>query len=104
MQQSGLPTGALYGSRLAFGRLVYYNRLLHLPYLEGVYAGGSLEVGKVGGSLVPGSQYGTLTSASAFLGLDSLIGPIYLAGGLASNGTSSFYFFLGRPWGIAGQP
>jgi NTE family protein len=102
LQQSGLPTGALYGRRLAFGRLVYYNRLLHLPYLEGVYAGGSLEVGKVGGSLVPGSQYGTLTSVSAFLGLDSLIGPIYLAGGLASNGTSSFYFFLGRPWGIAG--
>jgi NTE family protein len=104
LQQSGLPTGALYGRRLAFGRLVYYNRLLHLPYLEGVYLGGSLEVGKVGGSLVPGSQYGTLTSVSAFLGLDSLIGPVYLAGGLASNGTSSFYFFLGRPWGIAGQP
>jgi NTE family protein len=104
LQQSGLPTGALYGRRLAFGRLVYYNRLLHLPYLEGVYVGGSLEVGKMGGSLVPASQYGTLTSVSAFLGLDSLIGPVYLAGGLASNGTSSFYFFLGRPWGIGGQP
>ena len=104
LQQSGLPTGALYGRRLSFGRLVYYNRLLHLPYLEGVYAGGSLEVGNVGGPLVPGSPTGTLTSVSAFLGLDSLIGPVYLAGGLTSNGTSSFYFFLGRPWGLGGQP
>jgi NTE family protein len=104
LQQSGLPTGALYGRRLSFGRLMYYNRLLHLPYLEGVYAGGSLEVGKVGGPLIPGSPTGTLTSVSAFLGLDSLIGPLYLAGGLASNGSSSFYFFLGRPWGFAGRP
>jgi len=35
LQQSGLPTGALYGGNIAFGRLVYYNRLLHLPFLEG---------------------------------------------------------------------
>ncbi len=103
LQQSGLPTGALYGGTIAFGRLVYYNRLLHLPYLEGVYAGGSLEVGRVGDALVPGSP-GTLSSASLFLGLDSLIGPIYLGGGFASNGSSSFYFFLGRPWGLGGQP
>jgi NTE family protein len=103
LQQSGLPTGALYGGTIAFGRLVYYNRLLHLPYLEGVYVGGSLEAGRVGDALVPGSP-GTLSSASLFLGLDSLIGPIYLAGGLASNGSSSFYFYLGRPWGFGGQP
>jgi NTE family protein len=46
---------------------------------------------------VPGSPTGTLKSVSAFFGLDSLIGPIYLAAGLAADGTSSFYFFLGRP-------
>ena len=97
LQQSGLPTGALYGGNIAFGRLVYYNRLLHLPFLEGVYAGGSLEVGKVGDPFVPGSPTGTLSSASAFFGLDSLIGPVYLGAGVASNGSSSFYFFLGRP-------
>ena len=96
LQQSGLPTGALYGGNIAFGRLVYYNRLLHLPFLEGVYVGGSLEVGRVGDPFVPGSP-GTLSSASAFFGLDSLIGPIYLGAGVASNGSSSFYFFLGRP-------
>jgi NTE family protein len=97
LQQSGYPTGALYGRRLSFGRVVYYNRLLHLPLLEGLYVGGSLEVGKVSEPLVPGSPTGTLKSVSAFFGLDSLIGPIYLAAGLAADGTSSFYFFLGRP-------
>lgn len=96
LQQSGLPTGALYGGTIAFGRLVYYNRLLQLPFLEGVYVGGSLEVGRVGDAFVPGSP-GTLSSGSLFLGLDSPIGPVYLGAGLASNGSSSFYFFLGRP-------
>jgi NTE family protein len=97
LQQSGYPTGSLYGRKISFGRLVYYNRLLHLPYLEGMYLGGSVEVGKVSEPLVPGSPTGTLTSVSAFFGLDSLIGPIYLGAGLAADGTSSFYFFLGRP-------
>jgi NTE family protein len=104
LRLSGLPTGALYGGNLAFGRLVYYNRLLHLPYLEGLYVGGSVEVGRVGAPLVPGSVTGTLSAGSLFFGLDSLIGPIYLAGGLASNGSSSFYFFLGRPWGPNNAP
>jgi NTE family protein len=98
LHQSGYPTGALYGRSIQFGRLVYYNRLLHLPYLEGVYLGGSLEVGKVSDPLVPGSPTGTLTSGSAFFGLDSLIGPVYLAAGLASGGVSSLYFYLGRPY------
>jgi len=75
----------------------HHNRLLHLPFLEGVYVGGSLEVGKVGDPFVPGSPTGTLSSVSAFFGFDSLIGPMYLGAGVASNGSSSFYFFLGRP-------
>ena len=96
LQQSGLPTGALYGGSIAFGRLVYFNRLAQFPFLDGVYVGGSLEVGRVGDALVPGSP-GTLSSASLFFGLDSLVGPVYLGAGVASNGSSSFYFFLGRP-------
>jgi len=97
LQQSGYPTGALYGRTISFGRLVYYHRLLQLPYLEGMYVGGSLEVGKVGGPLVPGSPTGTLKSIAAFFGIDSPIGPLYLGAGLAADGSSSVYFFLGRP-------
>ena len=97
LQQSGYRTGALYGETISFGRLVYFNRLLHLPLLEGVYVGASLELGKVGDPLVPGNQPGTLRSASAFFGVDSPIGPIYLGYGRAEGGFGSFYFFLGRP-------
>lgn len=98
LQQSGFKTGALIGGNLAFGRLVYYNRLLHLPYLEGLYVGGSLEVGKVGDQLLPGNlTTGTLKSASLFFGLDSPIGPFYLGYGRTTEGVSSFYMFLGRP-------
>jgi NTE family protein len=98
LQQSGFKTGALMGGNVAFGRLVYFNRLLHLPYLEGLYVGGSLEVGKVGDQLLPGNlTTGTLKSASLFFGLDSPIGPFYLGYGRTSEGVSSFYMFLGRP-------
>jgi NTE family protein len=97
MAQSGYRTGALIGESIKFGRLVYYSRLLHLPLLEGMYVGGSLEVGEVRKPLVPGSPTGTLKSASVFFGLDSPIGPMYLGYGHAADGNSSVYFFLGRP-------
>ena len=97
LKQSGYRTGALIGESISFGRLVYYSRLLHLPLLEGMYVGGSLEVGQVRKPLVAGSPTGTLKSASVFFGLDSPIGPIYLAYGHAADGNSSMYFFLGRP-------
>jgi NTE family protein len=65
--------------------------------LEGVYAGFSLEAGKVGKPLVPGSPTGTLYSGSLFLALDSPVGPVYLAYGRADDGSSSAYLYLGRP-------
>ena len=36
-------------------------------------------------------------AASLFLGLDSIIGPLYLAYGKTFGGESAFYLFLGRP-------
>jgi NTE family protein len=97
MQQSGYRTGALMGESIAFGRLVYYHRLVRQTLLEGVYAGFSLEAGKVGKPLVPGSPTGTLYSGSLFLALDSPVGPVYLAYGRADDGSSSAYLYLGRP-------
>jgi NTE family protein len=97
LQQSGYRTGALLGESMTFARLVYYNRLAQLHLLEGVFVGGSLEVGQVRQPLVPGSPTGTLKSAALFFGLDSPIGPLYLGYGRAEGGNSSFYFYLGRP-------
>ena len=97
LQQSGYPTGAIITDRLTFGRLMYYNKFVRQKLLEGVYAGFSLEAGKYGAPLVPGSFTGTLKSASVFLGADTPIGPLYFGYGHSADGNSSFYLFLGRP-------
>ena len=97
LQQSGYPTGALIGEDLRFARLVYYNRVARWQLLEGIYVGGSLEVGRMGRPLIPGNQEGTLYSGSLLFGVDTPIGPLYLAAGHAARGFNAFYLFLGRP-------
>ena len=97
LQQSGFPTGALAGEQLSFGRLVYYKRLAQWSLLEGVYGGGSLEVGRMDRPLVPNNVSGTLYSAALMLGVDTPLGPLYLGYGRSNKGFDSFYLFLGRP-------
>ncbi|RPJ45547.1 MAG: esterase, partial [Betaproteobacteria bacterium] len=96
LQQSGYKTGQLYGENLTFGRAMYYHRILKGTILEGAYGGFSLEAGRVGNPLVPGSPEGLLKSASVFVAADSPIGPAYLGYGRAKDGNDSFYFYLGR--------
>jgi NTE family protein len=97
LQQSGYPFGALAGQRLMFGRLVYSNRLIEQTLFEGLYAGMSLEAGKMEQPLVPGSPTGLLKSSAIFLGYDSPLGPLYLGYGFAAGGSRSAYLYLGRP-------
>jgi NTE family protein len=97
LQQSGYPNGALLGERLTFGRVVYSYRLVQQRLLEGLYAGISLEAGRMDNPLVPGSPTGLLKSTAVFLGLDSPIGPMYLGVGWAADGNRSGYLFVGRP-------
>lgn len=96
-QLSGYRTGQLLGTSLAFGRLAYLYRLHDLPLLEGVYTGVSLEAGRLSHVPITGSPEGLLVSGSVFLGLDTPLGPLYLAYGRARDGNSSAYLFLGRP-------
>ncbi len=98
LQQSGYATGQFVGGKMAFGRLMYYQRILKGQLLEGAYGGLSLEAGKVGDPLVPGSPEGLLKSVALFVASDTPIGPAYLGYGYAAGGSSSFYFYLGRPF------
>ncbi|WP_042880372.1 patatin-like phospholipase family protein [Cupriavidus necator] len=98
LQQSGYATGQLLGGNLQFARLMYYNKLAQQTLLQGVYAGFSLEAGRMGAPLVPGSPTGLLKSGSVFLALDSPLGPLYLAYGRAAARTYSFYLYLGKPY------
>jgi len=97
LQLSGLPTGALLGEELNFARVIYTNRVARFSLLDGVYVGGSLEIGRMNKSLLPGNDLGTLQAGSLMLGVDTPIGPLYLGYGRASKGYESFYLFLGRP-------
>ena len=97
LQQSGYPPGALLGERLTFGRVVYAYKLVEQRLFEGLYAGVSLEAGRMDKPLVAGSPSGLLKSVGTFLAVDSPLGPVYLGYGWAADGSRSGYLFVGRP-------
>ncbi|MEO8486346.1 MAG: BamA/TamA family outer membrane protein [Betaproteobacteria bacterium] len=97
LQQSGLPAGALLGQRLDFGRLVYFYKLQDQKLIDGLYAGASVEVGRMERPLVPGNLTGTLLSGAVFFGADTPVGPVYIGYGVATGGNRSAYLFVGRP-------
>lgn len=78
--------------------LVLHHRMAgdHAPLSLPVYVGGSIEAGNAWSTRADFG--GTYTIAgSAFLGLDTPLGPCFLAYGQAEGGVRSVYFFLG-PW------
>jgi NTE family protein len=99
---SGLNFNELSGRHLAIGRALYYNRLvgrgldnfIDVP----IYVGASLEVGNVWQNSSDISFSDTVVAGSAFLGIDSIIGPFFLSAGFAEGGNSSLYITLGRPF------
>jgi len=95
--QSGYRIGALNGQSLQFARAIYQYKLAPLPFLNGIYAGFSLEAGRLGRPIVSGNPTGTMKSASAYFLFDSPVGPLYFAYGRARGGNSSLYLYLGRP-------
>jgi len=97
LQQSGLPSGALLGQQLTFGRLVYLYQVASFRLVPGLYLGASAEVGRMKDPFVPGNLTGTLVSGAVFFGADTPVGPVYLGYGVMDGGYRSAYFFLGRP-------
>jgi NTE family protein len=96
---SGLPPGFLAGPHYGVGRLMYYRRVgragqgvLDLP----AYAGVSLEAGNTWLDRDDMSFGDLRTNASLFFGLDTPLGPVYLATGYSEGGNKAFYLFLGR--------
>jgi len=97
LRLSGYQTGQFYGESITFGRLVYYHKLSKAVLTEGVYAGASLEAGRIGGQLLPGNATGLVTTGSVFLASDTPLGPMYLGYGIGEDDNRTLYFFLGRP-------
>ena len=98
LQLSGLRTNQLSNNFVGFARAIYYHQIANVPIIgRGVYVGGSLEAGNVWNSRDDISAKDLITAGSLFLAADTWLGPFYIAYGLASNGQSSWYLFLGRP-------
>jgi NTE family protein len=97
---SGLRQNELRGNQVFAARLIYYNRVSHLPGVlgGGIYVGGSLEAGNVwqdqGHNYFGGLRYG----ASVFVGADTAVGALYLGAGLSQNNQAALYLYLGRPF------
>ncbi len=98
---SGLAPESIAGPHFGIARLLYYRQIgregpgfLNVP----TYAGASLEFGNVWQERADASTSTALKDASVFLGLDTLIGPLYLAAGVDNGGETAFYLFLGRPF------
>jgi NTE family protein len=96
---SGLPPGFLSGPHYGIGRVIYYRKIgrggsgvLDLP----AYAGISLEAGNTWADKTDASFGNLRKDASLFFGVDTPLGPVYLATGFDEGGDKAFYLFLGR--------
>lgn len=96
---SGLRANSLTGPNFGIGRLLYYRQIgrggpgyLDVP----TYLGVSLEAGNVWQTRRAASFGNTQKDASVFLGMDTFLGPVYLASGFDQHGDQAFYLFLGR--------
>lgn len=96
---SGLPPGYLSGPHYGIARLIYYRKIgrggagvLDLP----AYVGFSLEAGNTWMRREDVTTGELRKDGSLFFGVDTPLGPVYLATGFDEGGNKQFYLFLGR--------
>ncbi|MEO0578651.1 MAG: hypothetical protein AAFZ58_08185, partial [Pseudomonadota bacterium] len=97
---SGLDRGQLRGPHAGLARAIYYRRFgadSVGPFDSPIYIGGSLEAGNVWEDRDDISIDSALINGSLFIGLDTLVGPLFLATGFSEDADSSVYLFLGSP-------
>jgi NTE family protein len=94
---SGYQMGQISGQYAALGELIYMYRLddASAAFTIPLYAGGSLEVGGAWNDLDEITLDSLIPAGSLFLGADTPLGPLFLAGGVA-KGDASLYLMLGR--------
>jgi NTE family protein len=91
---SGLQENELSGQHAGLVGLIYMRRLQHSRFLQS-FIGGSLEAGNVWQDTADVSLDNSIIGGSAFLGLDTPIGPVYLGYGRTDTSESSIYIHIG---------
>jgi NTE family protein len=96
---SGLKADSLTGPYFGIARLLLFRQIgrggpgyLDVP----TYLGVSFEMGNVWQNRRDVSLGDTHKDASVFLGMDTFLGPVYVATGFDQHGQQAFYLFLGR--------
>ncbi|MBT8136000.1 MAG: patatin-like phospholipase family protein [Gammaproteobacteria bacterium] len=94
---SGFRNGQLRGQHFGVVDLAHYRRLDQATaFGVPIYAGVSVELGNVWDDSDAIGFSDMRLAGSVFLGLDTFIGPLYLAYGIAEGGRSAAYFQLGQ--------
>jgi len=101
---SGYPDQELAGTQMAHARVVYYRRFGDLARLFSLpaYVGGSIEAGNVWFDRSDMTFDSMIVAGSAFLAVDTPLGPLFLGYGRAERGEDSFYLSFEkmlRPFG-----
>jgi NTE family protein len=97
---SGLAPDQISGRQLGLATFAYYRRLSEGDLFP-LFAGFTLETGNVWREQSDVSFSSLRYSASGFLGVDTPIGPVYLAYGHSDDGQGAVYFYFGNPWRAA---
>ena len=92
---SGLNINQLSGQHVARVGASWYRRIGDLALFP-AFAGVSVEVGNAWDARSDISLSDSMVGGSLWAGVDTPIGPIYLAWGMAEGGQDSFYVFVGR--------
>lgn len=100
LRMSGLERGQISGPHAALARLMYYRRIGDTTggiFETPVYIGMSAEAGNTWQSRSAISFDSLMINGSIFMGIDTFVGPLYLAAGFAERGRTNFYLFIGEP-------
>jgi NTE family protein len=92
---SGLNPDELTGQHLSIANLAYYRRVGDIALLP-TYIGATVELGNTWQDRSDMSLDNSIFAGSAFIGVDTFIGPVYTAFGLAEGGQRALYFYVGR--------
>jgi NTE family protein len=98
-QLSGLRPRQVVGSRYALARATFRRNVATLntkPEGGDLHLGFSLEAGDAWSDPDTGGLDELRGGASLFVGMETLLGPLYLAYGRATSGSDTFYLFIGR--------
>jgi len=94
---SGLAPDQLSGRHIGLASLAYWRRINTLDLFP-VYLGATLEAGNTWNFKDNIALDDLRYSASAFVGIDSPIGPVYFAVGHSDSGDNAVYFYVGDPF------